>query len=119
MKYIFSILVICIATQIKSQIKVSEKGKSYERDFRSPIQQVDRTRKIFESMMLNNGLKIDTLPVVVFSNHDAELDLGKERYPVLHLHELERYVDTLTAKVPLTTRQLREIQKMIEHSFGH
>ncbi|PCJ17205.1 MAG: hypothetical protein COB02_14255 [Candidatus Cloacimonadota bacterium] len=101
------------------QIKTSEKGKSYERDFKSPIAQVDRTKKIFEAMMLDNGLKIETLPLVVFSNHDADLQLGKERYPVLHLHELERHVDSLTAQVPLSTRQLREIQKLIDQSFNH
>jgi hypothetical protein len=101
------------------QIKLSEKGKAYPRDFKSPIVQIDRTRKIFEAMMLDSGVKLDTLPVVVFSNHDADLQLGKERYPVLHLHELERYVDTLTAKVPLTTRQLRDIQKLIDQSFAH
>lgn len=100
------------------QIKKSESGKTYERDFRSPIKQIERTSVIFENVLSSNGIKVKVVPIVVFSSRNVNLKLGKQRYPVMKLFELEPYINELSRDIPLRTRELRNIKHKIEEIFG-
>tara|TARA_B100000674_G_scaffold498423_1_gene536699 strand:- start:2112 stop:2759 length:648 start_codon:yes stop_codon:yes gene_type:complete len=99
------------------QIKRSEAGKSYEREFKSPINQVERTARIFESMIKEKGFRVKVVPMVVFSNRDVELKLPTQKYPVLQLYELESEVSEISRDVPLTTRNLRKLKKILDDNF--
>jgi hypothetical protein len=99
------------------QIKRSESGKSYERNFRSPINQIDRTARIFESFLDKNGIRVKLIPVVVFSVGDVELKLPRQKYPVIHLENLKDVLSEVSRDIPLTTRQLRKLKETISANF--
>ena len=99
------------------QIKRSEAGKSYEREFKSPINQVERTARIFESLLKDKDFRVKVAPMVVFSSRDVELKLPPQKYPVLRLYELEDAVNNMSRDVPLTTRNLRKLKKILDENF--
>ena len=99
------------------QIKRSESGKSYERIFKSPINQIDRTARIFEAFLDQKGIRVKLIPVVVFSVGDVELKLPRQKYPVIHLEKLENVISDVSRDVPLTTRQLRKLKETIAQNF--
>ena len=99
------------------QIKKSESGKSYERDFKSPIYQVDRTSRIFESFLASKGVEVKVVPAIVFSNPDVTLKLPRQKHPVLKLSELNGFLDSVSRDVPLTTRQLRKLKQVLDEAF--
>lgn len=100
------------------QIKKSESGRPYERDFRSPINQIERTSRIFEAFLNSKGIKTKVCPVVVFSVRDVELKLPPQKYPVILLHELETTLQNISRDVPLSTRQLRKLKEVIDEEYG-
>jgi len=99
------------------QIKKSESGKTYERDFRSPINQIERTSRIFESFLQSKGIKTRVRPVVVFSVPDVELKLPAQKHPVIHLYDLENTIQNVSRDVPLSTRQLRKLKEVIDEEY--
>jgi hypothetical protein len=100
------------------QIKASGSGKSYEREFRSPIQQIERTSRIFENLMGSRGVRLRVQPVVVFSSPDTDLKLKDQKYPVLTLDKIQDFVRTYSRDVPLTTRQLRKAKEVLDEVYG-
>ena len=99
------------------QIKKSESGKSYERVFKSPIQQIERTSRVFQSFLQSKGLKVKVVPIVVFSNRDVKLKMGNQKLPVLQLFEVSSFIESVSRDIPLSTRQLRGLKDVIEKSF--
>jgi len=100
------------------QIKASGSGKSYEREFRSPIQQIERTSRIFENLLASRGVRVRVQPVVVFSSPDTELKLKDQKFPVLVLPQVQEFVRTFSRDVPLTTRQLRKVKEILDEVYG-
>lgn len=100
------------------QIKASGSGKSYEREFRSPIQQIERTSRIFENLIASRGVRLRVQPVVVFSSPDTDLKLKDQKFPVLTLDKIQEFVRTYSRDVPLTTRQLRKAKEVLDEVYG-
>jgi hypothetical protein len=99
------------------QIKRSESGKAYEREFRNPVHQIERTARIFDSFLASKGLKVAVHPVIVFSNRDTELKLTPQKVPILMLHELEEHISNMSMDFPLSTKVLRQVEKTIRENF--
>lgn len=99
------------------QIKKSEAGKAYEREFRNPVQQIERTARIFDSFLAEKGLKVSVHPIIVFSNRDTELKLTPQKVPLLMLHELEEHINQMSMDRPLGTKHLRQIERVIRENF--
>jgi hypothetical protein len=100
-----------------AQVKKSGSGNQYEREFKSPVNQVDRTARIFDSFISEKGFRAKVVPLIVFSNRDCDLKLGNQKFPVLKLHQVEDYINNLSRDVPLSTRQLRQLQTIIQENF--
>ena len=68
-------------------------------------------------MIKDGGFRVKVVPMVVFSNRDVELKLPSQKYPVLQLYELETVVNEISRDVPLTTRNLRKLKKILDDNF--
>ncbi len=101
------------------QIKSSGGGRHYEREIRSPVQQIQRTSRIFEQFLASNGHRVRVQPLVVFADKDVKLKVNdSERYPVLPLYQVEEFIKNQTRDIPLTTRQLRKVKDFIDQAYG-